>query len=475
MIGDHQRVRVDEIEWSGVLGFVRLFDAFRMAVHPPKMILALMLVASLCVGGRMIDIVAGTKAYPGEPRQYANLPARDYTRWLEAAQRNELETTGVYAATQQFMIESCQRLVTAAAQLDFGLGGLIQPQRHHPYSVVGALRDMTVTLPCWLYHSHMGFLILFGWGTLALWALLGGAIARMAAMHASKDERPSISQALRFARSKWLWFLLTPIIPIVLAKLVALVPVVGGLALFNLPVLEVLGGALFFIPLACGVVITVLLLLLAASAPLLYPAIAVESTDGFDAISRAFSYVLGRPWRWLFYNLIVMVYGAITYLLVAMALFLAIWITHYCVGFWVFAETPYGVSRFEAVFPTPAVDQPAGGIDWSTLGWSGKAAAGMVSFWVYTFLLLLGAYAVSFYISANTWIYLLLRRAADGTPFDDVYTDPEPDAPNGDSPAQADTGDGPTPPPSPNATGEQPALTQHIDQAADSKQAGPEQ
>jgi len=35
---------------------------------------------------------------------------------------------------------------------------------------------------------------------------------------------------------------------------------------------------------------------------------------------------------------------------------------------------------------------------------------------------LLAAYAVSFGISASTWVYLLLRRSADGNELSDIYT-----------------------------------------------------
>ena len=49
---------------------------------------------------------------------------------------------------------------------------------------------------------------------------------------------------------------------------------------------------------------------------LMYPTIAVEGSDSFDAISRTFSYVYARPWRMLFYTLVAIVYGALCYLFV---------------------------------------------------------------------------------------------------------------------------------------------------------------
>ena len=45
----------------------------------------------------------------------------------------------------------------------------------------------------------------------------------------------------------------------------------------------------------------------------------------------------------------------------------------------------------------------------------------MISFWVYLVIAILGAFAISFYFSANTIIYYLMRQEADTTAMDDVY------------------------------------------------------
>src|SRR3989440_5840949 len=41
--------------------------------------------------------------------------------------------------------------------------------------------------------------------------------------------------------------------------------------------------------------------------------------------------------------------------------------------------------------------------------------------WVYLAIGLLGAFAISFYFSANTIIYFLMRHEVDATELDDVY------------------------------------------------------
>jgi hypothetical protein len=135
-----------------------------------------------------------------------------------------------------------------------------------------------------------------------------------------------------------------------------------------------------------------------------------------------YNYILGRPWRYLFYTAVMLVYGAITYLFFGLVLFAALAITHWAVGLWVGGSVAGGLSRFESIVPRPefgeliqplpTVEQRSG---------SAGVAAWIVMVWVRLLVALLPAFATSYYFSAHTWIYLLLRRAADGTAFDDVY------------------------------------------------------
>ena len=65
---------------------------------------------------------------------------------------------------------------------------------------------------------------------------------------------------------------------------------------------------------------------------LIYPTLSVEVSDSFDAISRSFSYVYARPWRMLFYTLLLLVYGAVTYLFLTCAMYVLLAGVHVFVG-----------------------------------------------------------------------------------------------------------------------------------------------
>ena len=64
---------------------------------------------------------------------------------------------------------------------------------------------------------------------------------------------------------------------------------------------------------------------------LMYPTVAVEGSDSFDAISRSFSYVFARPWRMLWYTVVAVVYGALCYLFVRYFIYVMLAVTHFFV------------------------------------------------------------------------------------------------------------------------------------------------
>ena len=43
----------------------------------------------------------------------------------------------------------------------------------------------------------------------------------------------------------------------------------------------------------------------------MFATVAMEGTDTFDAVSRAYSYIFGRPWRLIWYSLVAAAYGLV--------------------------------------------------------------------------------------------------------------------------------------------------------------------
>ena len=306
--------------------------------------------------------------------------------------------------------------------------------------VGGGLLNFVTVGPVWAVRYHpVYFTILFAI-FLLLWAIFGGAIARIAAVQVAVDEKISLRQALLFSTSKVLSFIFAPLIPAIILAGVGLALAVAGLVT-NIPgVGPVVVGIFFFLALIAGLVLALTALGLLGGVNLMYPTIAVEGSDSFDAVSRSFSYLYARPWQLGFYTLVALVYGGITYLFVRFFIFVLLKLTHLAFGALVFTKAPMGVNSFDAMWPMGSdmmnlAYNPA----WFGLGTGQAIGAGLLAFWNYLVISMLGAFAVSLYFSANTIIYYLMRRDVDATDMEDVYLEQTDDdfvdaAPAGDVP-----------------------------------------
>jgi hypothetical protein len=307
-----------------------------------------------------------------------------------------------------------------------------------PPGVAASVYRFFTTAPTWALRHHSLYFFLFGALFLVIWSLFGGAIARIAAVHVADEGRKlSVRQGLSFAVSKFLSFLSAPLIPAIIILVLGVLLAVGGL-LLNIPWLgEIVVGGLFFLALAAGFVMTLVLLGTAGGFNLMYPTIAVEGSDSFDAISRSFSYVYAKPWRMLFYSLLAIIYGALCYLFIRLFIWLLLVLTWWFVGLLVFRTADNGVNLWHVMFPGPQhLWKLPYDINYLALGPAGDIGAFLVAFWAYLTIAMLGAFAISFYFSANTIIYYLMRREVDATEMDDVYLE-QPEEDFAETPATA--------------------------------------
>jgi hypothetical protein len=229
----------------------------------------------------------------------------------------------------------------------------------------------------------------------------------------------------------------------IIILIVGLVPLLAGF-LSSLPyigpVFNILMGALFILILAAGFVMTLVLLGTFGGFNLMYPTIAVEGSDSFDAISRSFSYVYARPWRMLLYTLVAIIYGALTYLFVRMFIWLMLVLTHHFVGAGMFKQAPSLTPLWPMMWTSPSQTGTLSyDIDFLTLRPDQRLAAALIAFWVYLVIGVLGAFAISFYFSVNTIIYYLMRREVDATEMDDVYLEQSDEDFGESAPVQTET------------------------------------
>ncbi len=219
--------------------------------------------------------------------------------------------------------------------------------------------------------------------SLLIWGVFGGAICRSHALRFARDEGTSPIQAVRFTGRLWQSYLYAPLLPYLGVGAFWLSSCAVGqldnwLANGRGTVLIFLG----WIPTLASLAMSLLLLLIASSWPLMVAAISVEGSDGFDGLSRAFGYVMNRPWYYVFLVLLAAVVGLLT-------------------DYFAFA-------LFSMTFELARLSSGDGGFNESMI-------------WRSFLTLLHLAVLVSYFWSATTVIYFLLRQSDDGTALDQVY------------------------------------------------------
>lgn len=445
----NQPVVVDRIDYAQTFRFTRIFDGFRIARSVPRLLLSLLLIFGVFLGGHMLDVMWGKQVLPGEFEHYVMDDATDFAEWYKInapaddVAAEDDNRTGIFKTALDAKLGLFEKIIRAAMSLNIAFDQAHPDAILDHNTVIGALRKVCL-IPAWLWDHHRGFLIAYLAMFTLLWSLLGGAVARSAMVETVTGRSEPASASVVFAWRRLGWFILAPMIPLLVAGLFALVLVVGGFVFFNVPVLDIIGSLLFVVALGIGFVIALLLIGWFGAVHLMYPALAVEGIDGFDAVSRGYSYFIARPWRFGWYSLIALVYGAATYLVVGLIVFVTIAVTQGAVATGVVADAgppmhevdgqrvanedadPDHLSRFDAMFPEPVFGRIPTQPETERIGPTGKVSATILLVWNYLLMGLVAAYVISYYHAAYANIYLLLRRYTDGIDPSEIYIEPTP-------------------------------------------------
>jgi hypothetical protein len=189
---------------------------------------------------------------------------------------------------------------------------------------------------------------------------------------------------------------------------------IGRIPVVGQPVLGLLWG----LELAFGFLMALILIAAIAGWPLMYATIGVEASDGFDAFSRSYSYVFTRPWHYLWFGIVALTYGAFVTTFISLVASLVVYLSAAGVA------SGLGSARAGAML-LGSPDSVGGPAFVSSLPSShvgvGTFFAGA---WLQVVGLVVSGFAVSFFWTASTVIYLLLRQVDDATDFREVYPPP---------------------------------------------------
>jgi hypothetical protein len=278
----------------------------------------------------------------------------------------------------------------------------------------------------WAFRYHVQYSILFFAVMLAVSAVTGGAICRMAALEFAQEERPGLVESLRYSFQRFLSFFGAPLTPVaIVAGFGSFIFVLGLLGNIKY-VGEILVGLSMPLILIAGVLMMLVILGTLGGLNLMFPTIAFENSECFLAVNNSFRYVFSRPWRLGFYTGVALVYGAISYAMTRFFVF-GLLLSAYRFLELGFLENNakllrlWQEPRFESLY---TLTLPNHGIVTESIG------AVLIQVSVLTIIGLLVAYVVSFCFSANTIIYALMRKRVDNielTQVKSIYEEDEED------------------------------------------------
>lgn len=416
--------------WWETSGVPYLLRTFKLAIDPSKLALAMVALILTIGWGLLLDVV-----WKGTGNGIPADAVESYIGGTGGDTFTEIDAAGVFERFSTFQL-ACVRDAIHSVRLGQLLGSIDARDAFNPpgesenetsstVSTRGFLTDIVLMGRglVWLVTQHVLYAVLFLLVGLLIWAASAGAICRIAAMQLACDEKPTVKEALSFAKSRYFaGFFAAPLLPMLICIVIGIFLVLGGLFL-EIPWLgDIVGGLLFGLALLGGLVIAAVIVGTMGGGSLFWPTIAVEGSDGFDAISRSFSYVYARPLRTLGYALVLVVYGSFSWLFVRFVFWLTFTATNrlVAIGTGLFGSE----NKLNKVWPAPPFSDLSN-VSLGTLSGGDWVAGFLIAVWVFLATGLTFAFLVTFYLSGSTAVYFLLRRDVDETDLDDIYIEPD--------------------------------------------------
>jgi hypothetical protein len=308
------------------------------------------------------------------------------------------------------------------------LNGAPTPPTVHPFDAVDrigwsgplvrgwawALQPLTYLAAADGWRAGIAFALAGVW-VLAVWALVGGAILRIAALYLTRGETIGPIAALTSSASRWISAFAAPSFCLGVIAVFALLLMLGGL-LIKLSPLALLAGLFWPVALALGAAAAIFTIGLALGWPQMWATIAAERTDAFDGVSRGYAFTFQRPLHLVFFVIVATVLGLLAQIAVSVVVHTSLEATY------------WGVSRGAGEDIAGAMlrgDEMPQGTHLSALASVGGRA---MRFWNYGLVTLAASFPMAYLFSAAMGIYLLLRRLIDSTELGEVVLD---DAPPG--------------------------------------------
>ena len=272
-------------------------------------------------------------------------------------------------------------------------------------------------------------------------------------MQIARNEKAPLTETVGFVNERFRHFVLAPAMPLLFLGILMFALATGGFIAGWIPFLgDILAGLLWPLVILAGLVMAVLLVGLLGW-PLMYPTISVEGSDSFDALSRTYSYFYQKPWRYLGYAGTALAYGAALTFFVG---FMGSLLVHvgqlgyqgaYGLGspnpgsdrtqifLFQYVPTSFGwrdLCLHNSVWAEPVLGirrEPSTGSfgrsSCAEIPYTGTFASWLVGLWLGLLFLLVLGFSYSYFWTACTILYFLMRKSVDDIDLDEVHLEDE--------------------------------------------------
>ena len=265
----------------------------------------------------------------------------------------------------------------------------------------------------WGISEFLYFLVGSIW-SLFVWSFVGVAITRVCLLRLTRNEPYGLDDAFEFAFQKWMTTAGAIGIPLIAVAILCIPGFVFGLLMgFDFGV--VVAAILWFVVLAAGTAIGLLLLGLMFGWPLMVSSVGCESQNSFDAMTRAYHYTFQRPLNYVFYMLIAVLFGGFCWLIVASLtngiIDLSFWSTSW-------GANLVSADRIDTIQGPAMAAADASAATESQMLMTGRS---IIGFWHALFKTLAAAFIYGLFWCMASAIYLLLRLDVDEMEMDEIY------------------------------------------------------
>ena len=384
---------LQRIDYRRLFPWLHLFRAFRIAIDPRKLILAGMALVSLAAGEALFSYLPFWEA--GSQNQ-TTLPFP----WQEPLGYDVSPLTGSDQALglNSFLDAPGTVLLSIASNWQLVLRPVREPLQSTVMLFQGDL-SWAGSAVAW---TRLLWLLL-------VWGLFGGAITRIAAVQFARDQNIGLVPALKFAVSRYLSFVSAPLVAVGFLGMMWLMCVAAGYFGRVPYVGDVVLGLLWIVPLLLGLVMALILLGGVPGLPLMYSTISTEDSDAFDGFSRSYSYVYSRPWHYLWYAVVAMIYGSVVIFFVitmaSLVSYLAFWSVSAGGGFKEIVYNPENLPTF---------------LTWLNQFGSDSVGELLAMLWMQFWAVLVHGFVYSYFWTSVTIMYFLLRQSEDAVELDVV-------------------------------------------------------